>query len=206
VTKKCEHGRQRSRCNECGGTTQEWKNCPHGRQRCRCKDCKVLGVGGEDICEHEHQRSRCVNCGGNGTCEHHKQRRFCKECKGSGFCRHDRSREHCSICRPEALYKHYKRNARKRGHAFTLTPDEFESIVAQPCFFCGESEQPRGIDRWDNQIGYELLNRRPCCGPHNRFKGALNASDFIELCMSVADHVRAVEASNDAFFQQDQTV
>ena len=36
---KCEHGRERYRCKECGGGSI----CEHGRQRYRCKDC---GGGG----------------------------------------------------------------------------------------------------------------------------------------------------------------
>ena len=52
--------------------------CPHGRQRSRCKEC-----GGKGICEHGRQRSRCKECGGGGLCEHGRQRYSCKECGGS---------------------------------------------------------------------------------------------------------------------------
>ena len=40
---KCEHGRQRSRSKECGGSSI----CEHGRRRSACKEC-----GGASICEH----------------------------------------------------------------------------------------------------------------------------------------------------------
>lgn len=40
---KCEHGRQKSYCKECGGSGI----CEHGRLRYRCKGC--VGSG---ICEH----------------------------------------------------------------------------------------------------------------------------------------------------------
>ena len=33
---QCEHGRQRSQCKECGGSSI----CQHGRQRSQCIDCK----------------------------------------------------------------------------------------------------------------------------------------------------------------------
>ena len=33
-TNKCEHGRQRNKCKDCGGS----KICFHGRQKARCKD------------------------------------------------------------------------------------------------------------------------------------------------------------------------
>ena len=43
----CEHGvKHRSACKVCGA-------CPHGRQRSRCKEC-----GGSAICEHGRERSR----------------------------------------------------------------------------------------------------------------------------------------------------
>ena len=34
--KRCEHGREPSRCKECGGSGI----CEHGRQRRQCKDCR----------------------------------------------------------------------------------------------------------------------------------------------------------------------
>ena len=53
----CSHGRQRSRCKECGGSGL----CKHGRERSRCKEC-----GGGGLCEHGRRRSRCKECGGGG--------------------------------------------------------------------------------------------------------------------------------------------
>ena len=34
--------------------------CPHGRQRSKCKDC-----GGSSMCEHARERSTCKECGGS---------------------------------------------------------------------------------------------------------------------------------------------
>ena len=48
----CEHGRQRSRCKECGGVGI----CEHGRERNQCKEC-----GGASICEHGRRRHRCTD-------------------------------------------------------------------------------------------------------------------------------------------------
>ena len=53
--KKCEHGRERSRCKGCGGSGL----CEHGRERSQCKEC-----GGGSFCEHGRQRSKCKECGG----------------------------------------------------------------------------------------------------------------------------------------------
>ena len=60
-------------CKDCGGSL-----CEHGRVRSQCKDC-----GGSSICEHGRQRSRCKECGGGSICEHGRRRYRCKDCGGS---------------------------------------------------------------------------------------------------------------------------
>ena len=70
----CEHGRERSKCKDCGGGGL----CEHGRERSRCKEC-----GGGSICEHGRRRSQCKDCGGASICEHGRRRNECKECGGS---------------------------------------------------------------------------------------------------------------------------
>ena len=52
----CKHGRARSKCKECGGSSI----CEHGRVRSQCKEC-----GGSQICEHGRQRSQCKDCWAN---------------------------------------------------------------------------------------------------------------------------------------------
>ena len=58
--KKCEHGRERSQCKDCGGSSI----CEHGRQRRFCKDC-----GGSGLCEHGRRRSQCKDCGEQAQAE-----------------------------------------------------------------------------------------------------------------------------------------
>ena len=67
--------------------------CPHGRQRSKCKDCG----GGSSVCEHGRQRCRCKECGGSGICEHGRVRSRCQECGGSGICEHGRRRDKCKV-------------------------------------------------------------------------------------------------------------
>ena len=85
----CPHGRQRSKCKECGGGSI----CEHGRIRSKCKEC-----GGKGICEHGRMRSKCKECGGSQICEHGRQRQYCKECGGKGICEHGRHRYRCKEC------------------------------------------------------------------------------------------------------------
>ena len=89
VCSACPHGRQRSKCKECGGKGI----CEHGRIRRQCKEC-----GGSQICEHGRRRTTCKECGGSSICEHGRRRAECKECGGSGICEHGRQRRRCKEC------------------------------------------------------------------------------------------------------------
>lgn len=93
----CEHGRRRSLCKECGGSSI----CHHNRRRAECKEC-----GGTAICEHRRQRSQCKECGGGGICEHSRIRSRCKECGGGGICQHGRRRSQCKECRGNNICRH----------------------------------------------------------------------------------------------------
>ena len=62
---KCEHGRKKYDCKECGGGGI----CPHGRIKRTCKDC-----GGNGICSHGRQKSRCKECGGSSICSHGREK------------------------------------------------------------------------------------------------------------------------------------
>ena len=52
----CEHGvKPRSKCKVCSA-------CPHGKQRSKCKEC-----GGVSICEHGRQHHQCKVCHGSSV-------------------------------------------------------------------------------------------------------------------------------------------
>ena len=98
--KKCEHGRERSRCKECGGSSI----CEHGRRRTMCKDC-----GGGSICEHGRRRTQCKDCGGSSICEHGRRRTMCKGCGGGSLCEHGRQRNTCKECGGSSICEHGRR-------------------------------------------------------------------------------------------------
>lgn len=87
--KKCEHGRQKYRCRDCGGSGI----CEHGRQKVICRDCK-----GSGICPHDKHKSICKPCGGIKICEHSNQRFQCKPCGGSSICEHGNQKAQCTGC------------------------------------------------------------------------------------------------------------
>ena len=100
---KCEHGRRKSRCKECGGSCI----CEHGRRKCRCKYC-----GGSDICEHSRHKSICKDCGGSQICEHGNIKSTCKDCGGASICEHDRIKAKCKECGGSAFCEHGKYKTR----------------------------------------------------------------------------------------------
>uniref|UniRef100_A0A0G4FZG7 CBM20 domain-containing protein n=1 Tax=Chromera velia CCMP2878 TaxID=1169474 RepID=A0A0G4FZG7_9ALVE len=93
----CPHGRQRSKCKDCGGKGI----CEHGRQRSDCKEC-----GGASICEHGRRRTECKECGGGSICEHGRRRTECKECGGASICEHGRERYRCKECGGKSICEH----------------------------------------------------------------------------------------------------
>ena len=89
VNKKCPHGKQKSYCKECGGSSF----CSHGKQKSRCKEC-----GGSSLCTHGKQKSECKECGGSQICSHGKLKSHCKECGGSQICSHGKQKSYCKEC------------------------------------------------------------------------------------------------------------
>ena len=99
----CEHGKQKTRCKECGGSSI----CEHGREKRQCKEC-----GGSAFCEHGIRKSYCKDCGGSQICEHGKQKRYCKECGGSSICEHGREKTRCKECGGSQICEHGREKTR----------------------------------------------------------------------------------------------
>ena len=89
VNRKCVHGKRKSRCSHCGGTSL----CCHGVRKYSCKPC-----GGKGICVHGKQKSFCLDCGGRGLCVHGKIKHSCFPCGGKRKCPHNHVRGHCAQC------------------------------------------------------------------------------------------------------------
>ena len=106
----CEHGRVKYQCKDCGGSSF----CKHGRRKSRCKECGGSGICehgrqkyqcrecGRGVCVHGRRKSRCKECGGRGICEHGRQKKQCKDCGGSSFCEHGRRKNRCKECAAKA--------------------------------------------------------------------------------------------------------
>jgi len=91
----------------------------------------------------------------------------------------------------------YKAAARRKGHEWRLSDEEFDAITQSNCCYCGIPPSRRtdwkrfnglnksnayvcnGIDRKNNLEGYTPENSLPCCSICNRAKGDMTYEEFI---------------------------
>ena len=121
---KCEHGKIKKYCKECGGVSI----CEHKRIKYTCKEC-----GGSAVCQHGKQKTQCKECGGSALCEHNNFKKICKDCKGSALCEHGNQKRQCKECGGSALCKHGKQKSACRecdGSAF-CQHDKYKSICKE---------------------------------------------------------------------------
>jgi hypothetical protein len=97
-------------------------------------------------------------------------------------------RDGCPACHPERVFRRYQRQALERNLAFQITLEQFEKIVQEPCVFCGEAGDPRGLDRRNNDLGYLPGNIRACCSVCNRFKSNLTEHEFLAHAKKITEH------------------
>ncbi len=90
------------------------------------------------------------------------------------------------------LMGRYKGAARARHRKFTITKEEFRKITSSDCFYCGSKPTNvitswlgilyfwNGLDRVDNNIGYEISNVIPCCSFCNQAKHTNTQEVFLD--------------------------
>ena len=100
-----------------------------------------------------------------------------------------------SKCNPITYYDDYVRNANERNLNFELTNDEFEKYINNECHYCGYKHETffNGIDRKDNDIGYNRNNCVSCCKICNMMKRIHNYDKFIRI----VKHIITYNKMND---------
>ena len=130
-------------------------------------------------------------------------RRSCKSCDNTYYAEHkeykklyrERTKEHSSEVKkiyyksPKGRYSTYKTSAKTRGYEFNLTLEEFLEYWDAPCFYCGEDTEGIGLDRMNNEIGYEVDNVVSCCTDCNIMKKAKSTEDFINKCKQITENM-----------------
>lgn len=101
------------------------------------------------------------------------------------------NKEHCSAwakgsvnTRMDAI----RRQATKKGYAWSLTDEEATGMMTSPCWYCGYLHDTfvNGIDRQDNRVGYEAANCVPACKTCNFMKTCLDVTTFLQRCTHIA--------------------
>jgi len=151
----------------------------------------------------------CTNCNKNYEIKRWQDNR--KKPKGRLFCSqkcHGEHRSRHAIYQTKnyspnrnpsnVLFTNYKTVAKKRGFDFSLTKEQFLKLIKQNCFYCGSPPQRRkhydsyynanGVDRMDNERGYDVENVVPCCLVCNRMKLHLPITIFLEHIKKIIRH------------------
>ena len=95
----------------------------------------------------------------------------------------------------------YKKSAREANRTFLLTNEECRALFKGDCSYCGDAPYREtkkkdsygnfiynGIDRLDNDKGYEPDNVVSCCWPCNDLKGSYSVGEFIRLILKISLH------------------
>lgn len=88
--------------------------------------------------------------------------------------------------RPEKIFKVYQYAARRRGISFLLTYEQFLTFWQKPCFYGGHRIGTIGLDRINNDVGYEMTNVVPCCKVCNYMKADMSQDEFREHIRSIS--------------------
>lgn len=118
-----------------------------------------------------------LNCFGLDKRENDGRGYVCKPCRNSTQREFNKT--------PKGKYLSYKAGARDRGFIFTITLDEFLKFWNNNCFYCGDKIDGIGLDRVDNNLGYDINNIVPCCTMCNTMKMAETNDTFINQCKKI---------------------
>ena len=81
---------------------------------------------------------------------------------------------------PKGRFSEIKGKAKWRNINFSLPFKLYESqLWGKPCHYCGCEIEATGLDRKDNDKGYEVGNVVPCCHNCNNKKGIKPYEEFI---------------------------
>lgn len=113
---------------------------------------------------------------------------------------HESNRLPDGISSFNALYRKYQKNcAIARGYTWELTKEKAHELFKSNCFWCGTEPKQKiqssrntvpyiynGIDRLDNNFGYELKNCVSCCSKCNEMKSDRTINEFLDLIHKIA--------------------
>ena len=102
------------------------------------------------------------------------------------------------------LFLMYKQSAKKMKREFNIPRELFDKLITSDCYYCGKPpyqvfRKPNervyrrdsivhcGLDRFDNNRGYDVDNVVSCCWICNRAKNNLSGEEFIKASINIAN-------------------
>lgn len=84
------------------------------------------------------------------------------------------------------LLTRYTIRARRASLDFSISREQFKKLIVDSCYYCGELPGPHvflgmaynGIDRVDNNKGYDVSNLVTCCADCNLMKRLMTVDNF----------------------------
>lgn len=103
------------------------------------------------------------------------------------------------------ILTHYKYNAKKKGRTFELSKEDFRCLTEGNCYYCNSPPSNilknstgnftyNGIDRLNNDLGYELSNCVSCCYICNKAKMEMHTEDFKTLIKNIYENLRLCQS------------
>ena len=84
-----------------------------------------------------------------------------------------------------------KSSAQTRGKSWNITDELAKELMTSPCHYCGLIDmniRVNGIDRVNNDIGYENGNVVPCCKLCNYFKKNYTVDEFLVHAKRITEY------------------
>jgi hypothetical protein len=207
IIKKCEHGKRKTYCRTCGGSSL----CIHDKVKRRCHTC-----GGSAFCEHGKYKETCRTCGGSAFCIHDKLKANCRTCGGTSFCIHDKLKANCRTCGGTSFCIHNKKKSQCRecnGSSFCI-----HNKQKAVCIQCGGSsicihgkQKHRCIPCDGSSICIHKKEKSKCCEcngsaycTHNKLKTRCIECDGSALCIHKIRKEVCRECNGSSFCQHDK--
>lgn len=106
---------------------------------------------------------------------------------------------------PERRFSTAKSMAKKRKHDWTLTLEQYIELIKDPCYYCegffGQTLKGSGLDRKNNELGYEVNNCLSCCGFCNRLRSNVMT---VEECKVLITTLKQIRINNEKHSGEEQ--
>ena len=92
-------------------------------------------------------------------------------------------------------YSIYKKSADNKNLEFTITYEQYDSIVNEQCYYCHMIQERgfNGIDRKNQTLGYVFDNCTSCCKMCNYMKGSTSDVVFLKRMAHIVRHQDKIE-------------